>query len=90
MTPSTMESAMNPHHFDLIPQAELAIDRPDFKASIWKPATHAGEPIEYSECYELVNGRWEGFVSIRKRRNAPRKPNPIDVLARKVVASLPA
>jgi hypothetical protein len=57
--------------FDLIPAAELRIDRPDFKAGLWKPATIRGEPWDVCQCFEWTGGRWEGFVAIRKA-NADR------------------
>ena len=72
--------------FDLIPAAELAIDQPDFKAGVWKRTRLHGEAAEYSECYELIEGRWEGFVSVRKiaRKTAPRptKAHPFTRAAR--------
>jgi len=63
-----MEDIMD---FDLVPAAELRIDQPDFKAGAWKPATIRGEPWEASQCFEFLAGRWEGFVSIRRARQAP-------------------
>lgn len=59
--------------FDLIPAADLDVDQPDFKASKWRPTLIDGRPAEYSECYELVAGRWEGFVSIRRPKSRPRR-----------------
>lgn len=59
--------------FDLIPAAELRVDRPDFKAGAWKPTTIRGERWEASDCFELIGGRWEGFVSIRKARRTGRR-----------------
>lgn len=58
--------------FDAIPAADLRVDQPDFKAGAWKPATIRGEPWEASECFELIGGRWEGFVAIRRVRRAAR------------------
>lgn len=43
------------------------IDQPDFRASAWMPAKlKSGELMSYRECQELIAGRWEGFVSIKK------------------------
>lgn len=42
------------------------INKSDFKVTEWKSTIHNGETIEYRECYELIHGRWEGFISIRK------------------------
>ena len=55
--------------FDLIPAAELAVDQPTFKASVWKRNNNRhGRFQEFSECYELVDGKWEGFVAVREVR----------------------
>lgn len=56
--------------FNLIPRDEIEIDQPTFKASIWKSndATGTFANTEFCECYTLVDGRWEGFVSVRARR----------------------
>jgi len=54
--------------FSLIADDDLAIDQPTFKASKWKPCRHE-KFAEYSENFELVDGRWEGFVSVRRRRD---------------------
>jgi hypothetical protein len=62
--------------FELIPAAELAVDRPDFKASIWKPTTIRGEAWEISQCFEWTGGKWEGFVSIRRARMSKRRSLP--------------
>jgi hypothetical protein len=53
--------------FDLIPADQLAIDQPTFKASAWKRNNSKHSRFqEYSECYEWVGGKWEGFVSVRE------------------------
>jgi hypothetical protein len=45
----------------------LVIDQPDFRAyePQWVTGPH-GVRMLIRECEELVDGRWEGFVSIRK------------------------
>ena len=43
------------------------IEQPDFKASTWKPAKlESGEKVLYCECQQLIDGRWEGYVSITR------------------------
>jgi len=42
---------------------KLRIDQLDFKAGPWK--WDARRKCYYSECRELVAGRWEGFVTIK-------------------------
>ena len=49
----------------------LAIDQPDFRA--YEPETVSGPHgtrVQIQECEELVQGRWEGFVSIHKGARA--------------------
>jgi hypothetical protein len=41
------------------------INEPDFRAEPWKETRHDGRRVWISVCYELVEGRWEGFVAIR-------------------------
>ncbi len=40
---------------------------PDFKQGPKVAAVHNGKKIWYRVCEELVDGRWEGFVSISPR-----------------------
>jgi hypothetical protein len=42
---------------------------PAFRESEPQATIHNGEMIWLTVCEELVEGRWEGFVSIRKREN---------------------
>lgn len=44
----------------------LRIDQPDFKATAWQHTIHAGREYLISQCWELIAGRWEGFVSMRR------------------------
>ena len=60
--------------FSAIPGDRLRIDQEDFKASDWTRTTVWGVPHLMSECYELVGGKWEGFVAIHKINRAPHKP----------------
>jgi hypothetical protein len=50
---------------------KLVIDQPDFRAyePQWVTGPH-GVRMLIRECEELVDGRWEGFVSIRKGARA--------------------
>jgi len=49
----------------------LATDQPDFQAyePRWVSGPH-GTRVLIRECEELVDGRWEGFVAIRKGARA--------------------
>lgn len=50
-------------------ETKWAIERPDFRATEWAPTKVRGEAgWEASICEELIEGRWEGFVSIRRAR----------------------
>lgn len=42
------------------------IEQADFRRTAFRQTRHNGEVIEYAECEELVDGRWEGFVSMKK------------------------
>ena len=43
-----------------------AINQPDFRASEPIRTKHNGIDYWVRTCYELVSGRWEGFVSLSK------------------------
>lgn len=59
----------NPNNSGHMPQAFSQIT-PDFKQAVPVPSVHNGQPIWLTECSELVDGRWECFVSIRPRTEA--------------------
>lgn len=44
-----------------------AIVEPDFIAYAEQPTTHDGKAYWLRQCFELIEGRWEGFVSMRDR-----------------------
>lgn len=62
-------------------EGEFEIDQPDFKATRRQKGFHKDQEIEYRVCYELVGGKWEGFVSVRGLRRHP-KPESSKRLAR--------
>lgn len=41
------------------------IDTPEFKATRFEETIHNGRLVLIRTCYELVEGRWEGFISYR-------------------------
>ena len=49
----------------LSPEGPWRIDEPDFKATEFKDSIVQGRQAKYSQCYEFVGGKWEGFVSIK-------------------------
>ena len=40
------------------------IESPTFRATALRPTIHNGQRAYYRECQELIDGRWEGFVSM--------------------------
>lgn len=46
--------------------ARPAFESRDFRREAEVLTIHNGEPFYVATCYELVEGRWEGFVSMRK------------------------
>lgn len=50
--------------FDQIAPRDLVVDGPMFKAGPWMPSG-GGQFTEYCQCFELADGRWEGFVAVR-------------------------
>ena len=52
--------------------SQLRISGPEFRATPWRPTIIDGEAWEMSECHELVDGRWEGFVTLRRPERAER------------------
>lgn len=43
---------------------------PSFASTSAEASFHDGKPVWFATCYELVDGRWEGFVSMWQRRVA--------------------
>ena len=41
------------------------IETPDFRAEPARLTWHRGRRYWIRECAELVNGKWEGFISMR-------------------------
>ena len=42
----------------------IRIDEPDFIATEWKESKDTSRFRYWSTCFELLEGRWEGFTSI--------------------------
>lgn len=49
-----------------IASAPIETVSPGFRATAYVPTTINGEAWESAECFDYVDGRWEGFVSIRR------------------------
>lgn len=60
MTSTTTNRTETPNDFD--PQ-EWTVTRPDFYAGAWR---NDGKGRRFRVCYELVDGRWEGFVALAR------------------------
>jgi hypothetical protein len=43
---------------------KLIIDKPDFKVYNLGITNHNGKEYRLKQCYELIEGHWEGFVSM--------------------------
>ena len=43
-----------------------AIEQADFRATAETLAYHDGQPYYIRTCHELVDGKWEGFVAMRR------------------------
>ena len=50
---------------DMTTDETFEIDGPDFKATKAVETIHNGREALIRTCYELVDGRWEGFVSFQ-------------------------
>jgi hypothetical protein len=45
--------------------ARPAFESADFRTEAEVLTIHRGQPYYVTTCYELIEGRWEGFVSMR-------------------------
>ena len=50
---------------DMTTDETFEIDGPDFKATKAVETLHNGQAYLIRTCYELIEGRWEGFVSMQ-------------------------
>lgn len=44
-----------------------ALSEKGFRREKETPSVHNGKPVWVAVCHELIDGRWEGFVSMRGR-----------------------
>jgi hypothetical protein len=43
---------------------DYRMNQADFKAEPWKQTVHNSKTVWISTCYDLIDGRWEGFVAM--------------------------
>jgi hypothetical protein len=55
---------------------KLIIDKPDFKAYDLGITKHDGKLYRLRECLELIEGHWEGFVSMHPVKQEEQNDQP--------------